>query len=72
MCLMLTFSVQTAVIGLSMLCFRAIPFQAIGSFAVGLTGPGSDLSVFSAVYENVIILIAWVFFCFVDSVAVSS
>lgn len=55
-----------------MLCFRAIPFQAIGSFAVGLTGPGSDLSVFSAGYENVIILIAWVFFCFVDSVAVSS
>lgn len=50
---------QTAVILLVVLWFRAVPFQAIGSFAVGLTGPGSDLPVFSVSYKNAIILVVW-------------
>lgn len=54
MCLLLIFSAECVFGGehqfltLSTLLFRVVPFQTVGSFAIGLTGPGSDLDVFSS------------------------
>lgn len=54
MCLFLIFSAELffggelQLLTLSTLLFHVVPFQTFGNFAIGLTGPGSELGVFSS------------------------
>lgn len=65
-CLLLLFSAELFFLSAYqwfslMLLFHMIPFNAIGNFAVDLTGLASDLEVFNSSCRSLIILIAWYF-----------